>query len=282
MALQSTTAARRQLGRMLRDIRTTAGMTRDDVAFAHVMSRAKLESIENGRKSAKAGDVTELCRLYGADAAVTETLRELALVTGQAAWWQEYEEEITGSHNITQGFGTFLGLEEAASDRWSYECQIVDGLLQTEAYARAVECATAPAGTPVHVRESYVAVRMERQRKLFERAKPLRARFVLDEAALRRRVGDADVMQDQLEHLRKITKRPNVDIRLLPFAAGAHEATLGPFQIFGYEDPQDPAIVTTQWYGWARYNDRLKNVAAVRAVFEAIRARSIPIEEFAL
>jgi transcriptional regulator with XRE-family HTH domain len=270
---RSSTAARRQLGRQLRELREHARMTREDVAVTQLMSRGKLETIESGRKAVKPGDVTELCRLYRAGPDTTEALREMSLATDLAAWWQG--EDLSG-----QGFDVYLGLEEAAAECWTYAPALIHGLLQTEDYARVVERTNTLRGVPDAVSESYVQVRMRRQRTLFDRSVPLRLHVVLNEAALRTQIGGAQVMDAQLQHLRDLSQRDDMEIRVLPFAAGAHEAVIGGFTIFGYTSSDDPPVVHAQWYGWARYSDRPANVLRLRAVYEAIHTRSVPIEEY--
>ena len=64
---------------------------------------------------------------------------------------------------------------------------------------------------------------MARQRRL-DGEHPLRLTTVISEGALRQQVGGPEVMRAQLDHLdRLLTERPEqIEIRVMPFAAGAH------------------------------------------------------------
>lgn len=66
---------------------------------------------------------------------------------------------------------------------------------------------------------------------------------VIDEAALRRMVGDPDIMVEQLEHLEHLAMRHNIDIQILPFASGAHLGMAGAFTILDFSEPRDTSIV---------------------------------------
>ncbi len=102
---------------------------------------------------------------------------------------------------------------EATGLRW-YESSVIPGLLQTEAYARAVLAC----GPLVGDTERHVAVRLERQAAVFDRPQPPLAVFVIDEAALRR--GTPEIMGPQLDHLVAMAQRPNLMVHVLPLAAG--------------------------------------------------------------
>jgi hypothetical protein len=73
---------------------------------------------------------------------------------------------------------------------------------------------------------------------ILTRPNPPRLVAILDEAVLRREVGGREVMVRQLRQLvDSATTLPNVTVLVIPFTAGAHAATEGPFAIieFGVE-----------------------------------------------
>jgi hypothetical protein len=57
---------------------------------------------------------------------------------------------------------------------------------------------------------------------------------VIDEAALRRPVGSPEVMHAQLKHLVEIAAHPKITVQVLPFSAGPHPGTGGPFTILSF------------------------------------------------
>jgi Domain of unknown function (DUF5753) len=100
----------------------------------------------------------------------------------------------------------------------------VSGLLQTEAYARAI--LSTRMGATREELDDAVAGRVERQR-ILEREHPPELWVILDEAVLRRPVGGPDVMRDQLACLVEAGQRPNIAIQVIPFGAGAHGGLRG-------------------------------------------------------
>jgi transcriptional regulator with XRE-family HTH domain len=135
-------------------------------------------------------------------------------------------------------FQAYAEMEARATYISTYQAQLVYGLLQTEAYARAV-LAT---GLPDNL-DDLVAARLERQR-ILERERPPLLWVVLDEAALRRPIGGREVMRNQLEHLLSFRVQRWVRIQVLPDSAGEHASLIGSFTALRFDD--DPDLVYTE------------------------------------
>ncbi|WP_405709593.1 helix-turn-helix transcriptional regulator [Streptomyces xanthophaeus] len=135
-------------------------------------------------------------------------------------------------------FHAYAEMEARASFISAYQSQVVYGLLQTEAYARAV-LAT---GSPDRLDE-LVAARMERHRILHREQSPV-VWVVLDEGVLRRPIGGRHVMREQLAHLLSFHGNRWVQIQVLPDAAGEHAGLNGSFN--GLRFTKDPEIVYTE------------------------------------
>ncbi|MFD9046501.1 helix-turn-helix domain-containing protein [Streptomyces zaomyceticus] len=135
-------------------------------------------------------------------------------------------------------FQAYAEMEAKATYISTYQSQMVYGLLQTEAYARAV-LAT---GLPDNL-EDLVAARLDRQRILDGKNPPL-TWVVLDEAALCRPVGGRAVMRNQLAHLLSFADQRWVRVQVLPFAAGEHASLIGSFNLLRFGD--DPDVVYTE------------------------------------
>ena len=111
----------------------------------------------------------------------------------------------------------FIGLEAEAAAELVWQVTAVPGLLQTEEYARVIHTAHQQVVLePPGVFERRTAVRMIRQQVLTSRNPPLELSVVIDEAVLLRKVGNREVMSDQLRHLAELAQLPNVDLRILP------------------------------------------------------------------
>jgi hypothetical protein len=112
---------------------------------------------------------------------------------------------------------------------------IVNGLLQTEAYARELIAYHASVTLGVNV-EAGVALRLQRQSVITRELSPAELWWVTEEQALRRPVGDAAVMAGQLDHLLEMTGHPNINIQVIPHEVGVHPALKGAFFLLRFED----------------------------------------------
>ncbi|MFE6893869.1 Scr1 family TA system antitoxin-like transcriptional regulator [Streptomyces sp. NPDC057694] len=135
-------------------------------------------------------------------------------------------------------FQQYAGLEAKATYISTYQAQVVYGLLQTEAYARAVMEAPSPPNL-----DELVAARMERQR-ILERGEPPQVWVVLDESMLHRPIGGRNVMWNQLAHLLSFRGQRHVNIQVLPYAVGQHTGLTGSFNLLRFDD--DPNVLYTE------------------------------------
>jgi transcriptional regulator with XRE-family HTH domain len=266
------TIVRRELGRRLRAARDQAGKSVADVIQSKVVSKATLYRYESGRMPANSGKVVELAMLYGLDLAAIREMQELAVGSRQLGWWEDHGKVAATDLRF------FIGLETAASRVHTYWPDLVPGLLQTEDYARAVERAYFPAPDEQTV-ERRVAVRMRRQQALFGRTRPFRLRSVLGAGALANQVGGPEVMAAQVAHLRQMAKHRRVDLRVLPWAAGAHAAQAGSFTLMLCDDPDDPPVVHVETAVGGSYFERPEQIERYQQIFGNIYDRSEPMEE---
>src|SRR6185437_5766116 len=190
---QSPTVRRRRLALELRRLREAARLTCEEVAEHLECSASKISRVETGRVSVSPRDVRDMLELYGVTGKERDSLVQLARDSRQKGWWHAYSDP----HNPQ--IGTYVGLESAASEIRVYEVSLIPSLLQTEDYARAIITSGMMNGAGDNTERS-VALRMARQPAL-TRAEPPLLWTVLDEAALRRRVGGAELMRAQLEHV---------------------------------------------------------------------------------
>ncbi|MCZ9336685.1 helix-turn-helix domain-containing protein, partial [Streptomyces sp. TRM76130] len=159
--------------------------------------QSKVSRIETGTSGAKPGDVRLLLDVYGVtDAQLREVILALAGSEndgGRQHWWHPYRGVLPPTYR------DFISLESQADTMRTLETTVVPGLLQTPEYARAVTRA-AMDGLPEERIDALVEVRLTRQ-DVLRSPTPLRLSAVLDEAVLRRRVGEPGVMARQLERL---------------------------------------------------------------------------------
>jgi transcriptional regulator with XRE-family HTH domain len=239
---------RMMLGSQLRRFREAAGVSPEQAAYEIRASRSKISRMEHGRVRFKGRDVDDLLTLYGVqDDQVRVKLLTYAQQASTPGWWSKYDDV------LPDWFESYLGLEGAASVIRTFELQFVNGLFQTEAYARAVTTLGNKSASPEEV-DRRVSVRLKRQDVLagFE---PPQVWSVMDEAVLRRPVGGRRVMRHQLAHLIDVASLPRVTIQVVPFASGGHAAAGGSFTVLRFAEPDVPDIVYIEQLTSALYLD---------------------------
>jgi hypothetical protein len=197
---------RRQLGRHLRRLRLAAGKTHGDAEIAGMGHRSTMWRIEAGRGNVRPSTVRALCWLYGADDATSDALYAMARQAQQPGWWEEYRGD------LPTWFTLYVELEAAARRISTYQPTVVDGLLQTPDYARALFTAGYPR-PPADDVQRQVTIRVQRQHELLARENPVCLSVVLCESVLLRAVGGPAVLAAQREHLRAANERENIDVR---------------------------------------------------------------------
>ncbi|MCX4801887.1 helix-turn-helix transcriptional regulator [Streptomyces sp. NBC_01214] len=135
-------------------------------------------------------------------------------------------------------FQPYAEMEARASYISTFQAQLVYGLLQTPAYARAVLGVRTEGDL-----DTKVAARMDRQR-ILDREDPPLIWVVVGEGVLHQEIGGREVMRNQLAHLLALQRREWVKVQILPFEAGAHAGVMGSFNLLRFED--DPDIVYTE------------------------------------
>jgi transcriptional regulator with XRE-family HTH domain len=226
---------RRRLRTELKRLRLDANLTQRDVAGDMEWHPSKVIRIENGTVGISANDLRALLDRYGvAEKRRVDEFLEMARVARREEPWTEFREL------YSPAFLTYLNFESSATTRRNVEPLLVPGLLQTQEYARAVLAGT------YQLSEEKIDLawraRLRRQ-ELHESDDPPRMWFILDEAVIRRDIGNRTVMRHQLEQLLEWGKRDHITIWIIPFGAGAHPGMRGPFVLLEFADPGDDDLV---------------------------------------
>jgi transcriptional regulator with XRE-family HTH domain len=224
----------RQLAAELRRLREAATLTGDEVAARLGWSPSKVSRIENARTALTSGDLRQLLDLYEVPGPDRNRLSELGRNAQQRGWWDAFGD------TLRPEVATLTALEaDAESIRW-YHPTIVPGLLQTEQYARAVLRSHLFMAPQARI-ERRVQVRLTGQ-GILSGDDPPQLSVVLDEAAMLRAIGGPEVQRAQLMHLLEMSERPNISVQILPFAAGAHPAMTGSFEILRFPRPAEDVV----------------------------------------
>ncbi|MFI0447604.1 helix-turn-helix domain-containing protein [Actinomadura sp. 6N118] len=238
---RAPTVRQRRLGAALQRLRKENELSADDVGWRLGWSASKVSRIETARIGVRESDLRRLLKLYRATEHMRAELLALSHEAGKKGWWADFPE-------LRDDLATFIALEDEADQVLTFESQAVNGLLQTEDYARRLilgwdEVMPRP---PAAI-DRDLQVRMRRQ-QLIAPPRSLRLTVVLDEAVLLRRVGDATVMRRQLERLVELAGLPNIELLVLPLDAD-HGAGLSAFTLLEYAPAYEvtfPAMVHTE------------------------------------
>lgn len=231
----SPTVRRRRLAAELRGIRESKGKSGDAVAAALRWSPSKISRYELARTGLKPQEVERLLDYYDVTGSRRELLLALAEDAARKGWWEEYTD------SLSPDYQQFIGLEHEASAISVWHVEAVTGLLQTEAYARHIirSYSRIEPVAPGMI-ERLVKVRMRRQQVL-DRDPELQLSVVLDESVLKRRIGDAMVMHEQLQRLVEEADRPNIKLQILPLDA-QHTVFGESFVIFRFGPDNDAML----------------------------------------
>ncbi|WP_163508736.1 helix-turn-helix domain-containing protein [Fodinicola acaciae] len=264
------TIPRWRLGEELEKFRKRAGKTFDDAMTALGCSESKVRKIEAGDVGMNRGELILLFDLYGIDdAAVREQLLELQKLGKQRSWWSQY-----GS--VPAQFGTFLSFESAATAMRIYEPLMIHGLVQTESYARALTESIDVDPTPEHV-DHQTRIRMARQERVLSGDEIPKVWTILDECALDRPVGGAEVMKEQLNHLADIAKQ--VNLQILPRSHGGHAGLYGAFTLFGFDENIHSPVVYVESQAGNLYLEKEADLQRCGAAYEQLQAAALSTRE---
>lgn len=218
MPKRFSTARGREFGAGLRAAITGAGLTSRAAAEIVDWDEAKVSDVVNGKGGATQLEVAVLLGVCRVNADEIVHLLSLHLETHIRGWWQQH-----GTCSPIQ-LRTVVEHLKVAKTLISWHTHIVPLFLQTADYMREVlrASSTAPADELSERVQAQLAMQALVRRNV-------KCTVFIHELALHLQVGGADVHAEQLLHLLFMANRPNVTIRIVPAARGAHAGLAGPF-----------------------------------------------------
>lgn len=257
---------RRQLGAELRRLREASGRTAASAAAKLNWSESKLSRIETAHTGIRNADLERLLVLYKVPEQERAKLVALAGQSRQKAWWEAYGDSLPNAYE------TYIGFEAEATSIFTYECQVIPGLLQTAEYAHAVTQIDHDA-EPDLVNQR-VSVRMARQAVL-TRSPPPRLWAIVDESVVRRTIGGEDVMRRQLRRLVEAAELSMITIQVLPFAVGSHRGLTGSFVVLEFAGSADHPLVYCEGMTGGLIRSKPEELRQYWMSFEALKAASL-------
>jgi hypothetical protein len=261
-ARHSPTVRRRRLARELRKLREEAGLTADVVNRRLEWAEGKVNRLERALAvRPRVGDIRALLDLYEVnDEATREALFTLTREARQRGWWTAYGA-------LTDNYVEF---EAAAKKISTYELAVIPGLLQTPAYATALQRGWLMRDEKEI--ERLVKLRMERQQILTDEDPP-QLWAVIDEAAIVRSFGSPEAKAEQLQRLIETERLDHVTVQILPLDADLHPGLSGSFVILDYED--DPSLVYREARPGSTYVEGAAEVEERRTVFQHLSTTAL-------
>ncbi|MFE9937960.1 helix-turn-helix domain-containing protein [Streptomyces hirsutus] len=199
-------------GEVVKAFRKRAGLTQEQFAPRVQYSVPTVASIEQGRRFPPSDFVKRAEEVLDAFGALRGAARHLSRQPGLASWFRQWAR-----------------LEEEAVSLYTYECRLVPGLLQTEAYARTLFVNRLPPLGDDQI-DAQWAARAERQRLLRERPNTAFS-FILEEHLFLRLTGGGEVTRGLVDHVLALVEQRNVEVQVMPLTQGAHAGLAGPMQL---------------------------------------------------
>jgi transcriptional regulator with XRE-family HTH domain len=267
----------RRLRAELKRLREAANLTQDTVADEMDWSLSKLIRIEAGSVSISTNDLKALLDLYGIkDPAEVDGMLDLLRSARTKMWWNNYRGVMSKPLEL------FVASETETSVFKTYQLFIFPGLLQTEDYARdVIEHLTVGRPTDAMI-QSYVELRMERQRQFFGRPEPVRFHVILDESVLRRAVGGKEVLRGQMQHLLDLNEtRSELTVQILQPTVGVLPGMASSFTVMEFGDADDlPMLFIEGAKNYVTENiDAREEVDRYQAAFNRLGQRALSATE---
>ncbi|MGV9279405.1 helix-turn-helix domain-containing protein [Streptomyces sp. NPDC003730] len=244
-------------GQTLKTLRTRAGLEREEFGRRIGYSASTVASYEQGRRIPSPPTI--------------ERADEVLDAGGLLTVWKEQVERA----QCPVFFQGMAKLEKEAVELLAYDTHVLNGLLQTEEYTRAVLDMRRPVLDQETVEQRVVA-RVARQ-DIFSRWPAPLLSFVLEEAALRHPWGGRAVHRGQLEHLLLVGEKQNVELQVMPTDREYNAGVDGAFTVITRRDGM--RFVYTEAQGTSALQTDPEQTTLAAARYGIIRSQALPSRE---
>lgn len=245
-------------GEVVKVLRKRAGLTQEEFAPLVQYSVTMVASIEQGRRFPPPAFVERSEVALDGMGVVRAAAKYLSRRRGLASWFRQWAQ-----------------LEQDAITLQTYECRLIPGLLQTEAYARTLFTEQLPPMGDEQI-ETQLVARLERQELLRQRPNTAYS-FILEEHLLLRRLGGAAAAAELVEHLVELASLRNIEIQILPVVRERHAGMGGPMQLL--ETPEN------RWFGYCegqesgQFISDSKVVSVLQMRYARMRSQALSLED---
>lgn len=248
----------RTFGAVYQGFREYRGFTQESLAPEIRYSPDYIGSVEQGRMLPSKTFVDRSEEVLDALGVLRKAAKGLSKKPGLAAWFQAW-----------------AGLEENAITLYTYECRLIPGLLQTEAYARALFADQLPPLDDEQI-EAQWAARAERQQLLRERPNTAYS-FILEEQLFLRRTGGVEVTRGQIDHILRLAEQRNIELQIMPLVRESHAGLHGPMRLL--ETPENQWFAYNEAQRGALFLSDLKEISVLQMQYARMRSQALTPED---
>ncbi|MEV0124719.1 helix-turn-helix transcriptional regulator [Streptomyces sp. NPDC050703] len=248
----------RAFGAVLKNFRKRAAYTQDSLSREIGYSAHFIASVEQGRRfpPARFVDVCEVA--LDAFGTLRLAVNQLSRQRGLASWFQQWAQ-----------------LEQEAVALSTYECRLIPGLLQTEAYARTLFVNQLPPLGDEQI-EAQLEARVERQQLLTERPNTAYS-FILEEHLFLRGMGGHDVTMELIDHVLGLAERRNIEVQVMPVVRRSHAGLGGPMRLL--ETPENRWFAYAEGQESGQFLSNMKVVSMLQMRYARMRAQALTFED---
>ncbi|NNN34147.1 helix-turn-helix domain-containing protein [Streptomyces sp. S3(2020)] len=248
----------RTFGAVLQALRENAGLSREEFAELVQFSKHTVASVELGRRMPDQAFVERAEDVLGNTGALRKAAACLVRQPGLASWFRQWAR-----------------MEAQAITLYTYECRMMPGLLQTEAYARQLFDDELPPLKDEQIEAQWVA-RAERQRLFLERPNT-EFSFIVEEHVFLRRTGGPDVTRELIDHVVELSRLRNVEVQIMPLVRESHPGLHGAMQLLENPDSKWFAYTEAPESGQLISNPKIASVLQKR--YAKMRAQALSLED---
>lgn len=247
-------------GKALRWKREEAGLTIQQLVKGSFYGQSHLSEIERGERRMPAELAEHVDRVLGTDGFFARRCEDVrnAKRRGHA----DYFERVLEAEKHAK-----------AIEEWCPP--LIPGLLQTDAYARALVRAAMPLAPDEHVEEK-VSARLARARLFEDDHRTPMYWAILSESLLRQPILPSAQTVEQLERIVALARRRRIVPQILPWNCGPHPLMMGMAKVMTFPDAPPLVYLESQHSG-----DTIDDPALVeeyRRSYDLLRAAALPPE----
>ncbi|MFF9702050.1 Scr1 family TA system antitoxin-like transcriptional regulator [Streptomyces griseofuscus] len=247
----------RTFGAVVQALREHHRLTREELGALVGYSKHTIASIELGRRMPDPDFVEAAEEALGNTGALKKAFKHLERQPGLAAWFRQWAD-----------------LEKQAISLFNYECRMIPGLLQTEAYARQLFADELPPLSDSQIEEQWIA-RSQRQALLRERPNTAFS-FIIEEHVFRRCTSSVDVTREAIDHILEMGQLRNVEVQIMPLVQQSHAGLHGPISLL--ETPKHRWFAYSEGQQSGQFTSDQRTISVLQSRYARIRSQALTIE----